>query len=80
MSASADKDKLKKQYNRLFEKLKNFDECNDNESAHIIQDDIYKKFIKDIVNNKFKNKKEITEMAKEVKIHVVSRDKNRWYS
>jgi len=77
---SESKDKLKKQYNRLFENLKNFDESNDNETAHIIQDNIYKKFIKDIVSDKFKNKKEITEMAKKVKIHVVSRDKNRWYS
>jgi hypothetical protein len=47
-------DQLLKKYNLLFIKLEKLNKDNDNESSHILQDKIYRKFIKDICNNKFK--------------------------
>ena len=45
-------DKLLNKYKRLFNKLDKVEE--DKEVAHIVQDEIYRKFIKDIANNKIK--------------------------
>jgi len=44
---------LEKQYNSLFVKFEKFNEDNNNEESHILQDKIYRKFIKDINNGKF---------------------------
>ncbi len=38
-------DQLLKKYNLLFIKLEKFNKDNDNESSHILQDKIYRKFI-----------------------------------
>lgn len=39
-------------YNKLFTKFDKFYNDGDNESAHMIQDEIYLKFIRDIKNKK----------------------------
>ena len=72
--------KLNKSYCTLFLKLEKFDHPWNNESGHILQDKLYRKFIRDIRNNKFKNIKEIKEFANYMNTYVVKRDKGRWYS
>ncbi len=52
----------------------------DNESAHIIQDKIYREFIRDVVKNRFTNQEEIYMIAKEILENVVKNDKERWYN
>lgn len=52
----------------------------DNEESHKVQDKIYRTFITDIVNNKFKTKQDIVSLAKEMKKRVIKHDKNRWYA
>lgn len=60
--------------------IKEFDKNKkDNESAHIIQDKIYKRFINDIVNNRL-NQNEIKVLAKIIKKKIIKYDVNRWYS
>ena len=51
-------DQLEQKYNSLFMKLEKLNQI-DNESSHILQDKIYRKFIKDICNNKFTTLKDI---------------------
>ena len=65
-------------YEKLIKKfIKNKD---DNETGHIIQDDIYRTFIKDITKNKFKNIDEIIEIANLINQNIIKFDKNRFYS
>ena len=71
-------EELEKSYKSLFSKLE--EENKDNEAGHILQDKIYRKFIKDICSNKFKNLKDIKKIAKELNNKVVKHDKDRWYS
>jgi hypothetical protein len=52
----------------------------DNENAHMVQDKIYREFIKDICSNKFKSMDEIKKIALLLKEEVVKRDIGRWYS
>lgn len=70
---------IKKQYQKLFNKLSILNEHNDTEYAHMLQDRIYRKFIRDIVNNKIKTK-DIKEFAENMNKYVVKKDKGRWYS
>ena len=44
------------------------------------QDEIYRKFIKDICSNKFKSMNEIKKIALLLKEEVVKLDIDRWYS
>tara|TARA_B110000285_G_C14914666_1_gene509619 strand:- start:427 stop:663 length:237 start_codon:yes stop_codon:yes gene_type:complete len=75
------KEKMEKSYNILYKKLDKTDNIyKDNEVGHEIQDQIYRKFIKDIKNNKFSNIEEIKEYAKNIYEKVVKNDKDRWYS
>lgn len=67
---------IKKQYEALFDKLNNMQ---DNESSHILQDRIYRKFIKDICAGKISSR-DIKKIAHEMNEHVVKKDKNRWYA
>lgn len=73
-------DQLIKKYNLLFIKLEKLNQDNDNESSHILQDKIYRKFIKDICNNKFKTLDDIKKVANNMNKNVVKNDINRWYS
>lgn len=67
-------------YQFLFKQIEKHDLNNDNEAAHEVQDRIYRKFIKDIVNNKFKNMTELKKVANEMNNNVVKKDKGRWYA
>lgn len=65
-------------YDNLFVKMiKKYD---DNEFGHKIQDYIYRKFIRDILNNRFRNIKEIDDIAKYINEYVVKKDIGRWYA
>jgi hypothetical protein len=70
--------KIKLQY---MKKINIFLELNDdNEDGHMEQDEIYRKFIKDICSNKFKSMNEIKKIALLLKEEVVKLDIDRWYS
>lgn len=73
-------DKLEKSYSILFDKLKEEDAKGDNETAHVIQDKLYRKFIRDIVNNKLNDINEIRLFADNMNKFVVRKDTGRWYS
>lgn len=64
-------------YSDLFKKFKQF---GDNESSHIFQDYIYRKFIRDISDKKFKNIDEASRIAKYIEKYVISEDVGRWYA
>ena len=65
-------------YKKMFERLKEVND--DNETAHGIQDEIYRKYIKDIASGKFETKEDIVVLAKEIKKNVIVYDTNRWYA
>ena len=65
-------------YKKMFERLKEVND--DNETAHGIQDEIYRKYIKDIASGKFETKEDIVFLAKEIKKNVIVYDVNRWYA
>jgi len=69
---------LEQKYFSLFSKLERVKK--DNEAAHILQDRIYRKFIKDICNNEFASLKDVEKMAIDIKTKVVKYDKARWYA
>jgi hypothetical protein len=69
---------MDKKYNNYFAKLEKLH--NDNEFSHILQDKIYRQFIRDIVNNKFKNVEELNKIANKMNKYVVRNDKGRWYA
>jgi len=66
-------------YDRLFNKLEKFNKEDNNEVAHILQDKIYRKFIRDIVFKKIKGK-DIYVLAKNMNKYVVKKDIGRWYA
>lgn len=72
--------KLENDYDSLFENIEKLNQKNDNERAHILQDRIYRKFIKDICNNKFKTLRDIKLIANDMNKYVVKKDKKRWYA
>ena len=71
-------DKLENKYNLLFIELEKFK--NDNEYLHILQDKIYRKFIKDVCKNNFSTIEDINKIALLINKYVVKNEKNRWYS
>ena len=75
-------DSLLRSYERLFKELEKLETekhpCN--ESAHILQDKIYRKFIRDTANNKIKNAKDIRTISKLIVKRVIKYDKDRWYA
>ena len=73
-------DKLEKSYMNAFNKLKELDNSGDNEQAHMFQDKLYRKFIRDIVNNRFSNMDELKLIANNMNKFVVKNDTGRWYS
>jgi hypothetical protein len=70
-------EQLDKKYISLFKKLEKLD---DNENSHILQDKIYRKFIKDICKNEFTTLKDIKKVANSINKNVVKHDKGRWYA
>lgn len=73
-------DTLPQKYIKLFNKLNILHKTDDKEIIHIVQDSIYRKFIRDIATNKFSNMKEITKLSKDMNKYVVKNDKNMWYA
>ena len=71
-------EKMLSKYKKMFERLKEVND--DNEAAHGIQDEIYRKYIKDIASGKFETKEDIVLLAKEIKKNVIVYDVNRWYA
>ena len=69
---------LEQKYCSLFAKLEKINK--DNETAHVLQDKIYRKFIKDICNNEFSSLKDVEKIAIDIKKKVVKYDKGRWYA
>jgi len=59
-------------FNTLFAKLEKIND--DNENSHILQDKIYRKFIK------FNNLEDIKKVANAINKNVVKKDKGRWYA
>lgn len=64
-------------YIKLCDKLDKLKD--DNELSHILQDKIYRKFIRDISNQKIKGL-DIIKIADLIKKRVIKYDKNRWYA
>ena len=64
-------------YIKLCDKLDKLKD--DNEFGHILQDKIYRKFIRDITNEKIKGN-EILKIAALIKKRVIKYDKKRWYA
>ena len=73
-------DKITIKYNKLFIKLKKLRENDDNEASHILQDKIYRKFVKDICNNNLSTLTDIKKIADDMNKHIVKHDKGRWYA
>ncbi len=48
--------------------------------SHVLQDDIYRKFIRDICNNKFATTKNVVTIANLINKNVVKHDHDRWYA
>lgn len=64
-------------YTKLCDKLDKLKD--DNEYGHILQDKIYRKFIRDVTNEKVKGN-DIKKIADLIKKRVFKYDKNRWYA
>jgi len=79
-------DNLFNEYKLLFKELYILntnaygDGSSDNEASHELQDKIYRKFIGDILSNKFKKVEEIKAMGLLMKLNVVDYDVGRWYA
>lgn len=66
-----------KSYKELF---KEFKEDDFNAIQHEVQDEIYRKFILDLSNNKFTKIEDITRVAKKIKKDIIKYDVDRWYA
>lgn len=64
-------------YIKLCDKLDKLKD--DNELSHILQDKIYRKFVRDIADDKIKGN-DIIKIADLIKKRVIKYDKNRWYA
>ena len=73
-------EKLLKQYEKLLEKFSKSVDNNANEIAHLQQDELYEKFIKEISDNKFKSIEEISIIASLLKNNFDSKKFDKWYS
>jgi hypothetical protein len=63
--------------------IKELDDCisdKDWESAHIQEDYIFKHFINEIIQNKYKNKKEILTIARMINENVLAKEYTKWYA
>lgn len=73
-------EKLLKQYEKLLVKFNKSVDKNANEIAHLQQDELYEKFIKEISDNKFKSIEEISIIASLLKNNFDSKKFDKWYS
>jgi len=68
------------EYREKFKELDEYEEKNCNETSHIIQDEIYRKFIRDISSGKLNNFDDIKYISIILEQRVIPYDKNRWYA
>jgi len=71
-------DKLEKKYSKMFHKFNKYQ--HDTEDQHIVQDKIYRKFVKDIAKKKLTKIEDIIRIANNINEIIVKKDKDRWYA
>ena len=67
-------------WKKLFSSLKKDYKADYREDAHIVEDEIYKRFVLDIINKKFTDKNEIIKYAKKIDKKAIKLDYIRWFS
>ena len=69
-------------YNELFADLNEYTENQHTESAHMTEDEIYRRFIRDVASGKFKNPEDMILMAKKIKKEIIDDRvcECRWYA
>ncbi len=72
--------KIKKIYDNKIKGFIHYELKNNNEMAHILQDGIYRDFIKDIYEKKLDKIDEIQFISKMIIEQVIIHDKKRWYA
>lgn len=72
-------DQLKKQYQKMYNEMAKYDSVGDYQFAHGVQDNIYRKFIIDIVNNNIKLE-EVISFANDINEYVIKQAEIRWYA
>ena len=70
----------KSSYEELFKALHQCGIENDWEVTHSIEDDILHKFLIEIMNNKYKTKKEITTYARMIFDNTLKKKYKKWYA
>ena len=72
--------RAKREYGALVKKLMKWEQKGCNESAHIVQDEVYRKFIKDVAEGKVNKIEEAHFISELIVKRVMVHDKNRWYA
>lgn len=73
-------DEDKSSYDEMFKSLEKHNERGDTESIHIVEDQIYRRFIKDVALKKFTNINTIFETAKKIKEIIIDPNDGAWDS
>ena len=73
-------DEDKSSYDDMFESLQKHNERGDTESIHIMEDQIYRRFIKDVALKKFININTIFETGKKIKEIIIDPNDGAWDS
>jgi len=71
-------DEDKSSYDEMFESLEQHNERVDTENIHITEDQIYRRFIKDIASNKFTNINNILEIANKINDVIIKPNDGTW--
>jgi hypothetical protein len=72
--------KLQKLYEKDVKEFIKYQAKHHNEMEHIIQDRIYRKFIKDVADGEINKIEEIHFISSMIVNKIIIYDKNRWYS
>jgi hypothetical protein len=71
-------DEDKSSYDEMFKSLENHNETGNTESIHIVEDQIYRRFIKDIALKKFTNINTIFETANKINEVIIKPNDGTW--
>ena len=71
-------DEDESRYDEMFKSLEIHNERQDNESIHIVEDKIYRRFIKDIASNKFTNIDTIILAANKINDIIIKPNDGTW--
>jgi len=71
-------DEEKSTYEEMFESLESHNETGDTEKIHILEDQIYRRFIKDIASNKFTNINTIILAANKINDIIIKPNDGTW--